>query len=389
MPFVALKLPLISIKLMNAVLLYLSIVFLFKALIQFTSFRKALLISLFWAFYYNLYYYLPFMYAEPFVVFLISFLLYVLLKAFKQNDFSLSKKHVLLSGFIIGIIVLTKVIFGYVILLMLAFSLLAWLFNRKSVNYKKAVIILLVALATVSPYLAYTYSLTGRAFYWATSGGNNMYWMSSYHEMEYGSWFPDPVLEADSASMKNSEHDNFVNTGVLNLKSGPSFTPGFEDSIKLHHQKDFEEINKYTGIERDDAYMRMAIRNIKAHPKKYIQNCISNIGRILFNTPNSYTNQQPGNLSRIPFNGVIVLLSLFCMVVTLLNWRRVSFLMKFILFFTFIYLGGSIFGSAESRMFTIIVPLLLVWIAYITGFTVKIKLRLDGEQAGTGNSSGT
>jgi hypothetical protein len=49
--------------------------------------------------------------------------------------------------------------------------------------------------------------------------------------------------------------------------------------------------------------------------------------------------------------------------------------MRFFAFFVLIYLGGSLFGSAETRMFTIIVPVLLFWIGYIfeKKFTVKLK----------------
>ena len=52
-PFVALHLPLITIRLLNAILLYLSIVLLFEVLIKFVSFKRALIFSLFWGCYYN------------------------------------------------------------------------------------------------------------------------------------------------------------------------------------------------------------------------------------------------------------------------------------------------------------------------------------------------
>jgi hypothetical protein len=160
----------------------------------------------------------------------------------------------------------------------------------------------------------------------------------------------------------------------LNIETRNNYIPGSEDSIKTHHEKDFEEIYKYTGVKRDDAYKKYVLANITSHPLKYIENCVSNIGRMFFNYPYSYTYQKPGTLLRLPFNGIIAVLMLFCIIPTLLNWRRLNFAIHFILFIVLFYLGGSIFGSAETRMFTVIVPMLLFWIAYILQNSVKVKL---------------
>jgi hypothetical protein len=43
--------------------------------------------------------------------------------------------------------------------------------------------------------------------------------------------------------------------------------------------------------------------------------------------------------------------------------------------FCFLYLGGSILGSAETRMFTMVVPILLLWVAYILGKTLKVNVK--------------
>src|SRR5689334_20771738 len=53
LPFVALSFPLVSMTILNAIFYYLSIVLLFKALRQIVSFNMALVVSLFWAFFYN------------------------------------------------------------------------------------------------------------------------------------------------------------------------------------------------------------------------------------------------------------------------------------------------------------------------------------------------
>jgi hypothetical protein len=71
--------------------------------------------------------------------------------------------------------------------------------------------------------------------------------------------------------------------------------------------------------------------------------------------------------------GVLVLLILFCIIPTLMNWKKIPFSVRFMLFFVLIYLGGSTLGSAEIRMFTLVVPIILLWIAFILVKTIKIK----------------
>jgi hypothetical protein len=45
-------------------------------------------------------------------------------------------------------------------------------------------------------------------------------------------------------------------------------------------------------LERDDAFKAQALRNIAAHPAKYLRNWLANVGRLLFSYPYSYTEQK-------------------------------------------------------------------------------------------------
>jgi 4-amino-4-deoxy-L-arabinose transferase-like glycosyltransferase len=370
LPFIVLHIPLICVSLMNAILTYLTVVFLFKALQQIVSFKTALIFSLFLACYYNSLEFMALMYSESLTLFLVALTVYLIIKTFNPEKPIKINKYIFLTGFFIGLLVLTKVIFGYVLLFMLIGTGLLWIINRKSINFRKCFFVLLIGLATTSPYLIYTYHITGRMFYWGTSGGNNLYWMSTPFPGEYGNWAPIPK-NSPYNSLDNA--DNIQGGGELNLKNRENFIPGGEDSLRIHHLKDFEEINKYQGAEKDDAYKIFVINNIKSHPYKYIENCISNIGRIFFNYPYSYTYQKPGTLLRLPLNGIIVVLILFCLIPTFINWRKLIFPIRMILFIVLLYFGGSIFGSAETRMFTAIVPMLLFWIAYIIQRSIKFN----------------
>ena len=202
--------------------------------------------------------------------------------------------------------------------------------------------------------MIYIYQLTGRVLYWSTTAGSTLYWASTPYKEEYGDW-------------------------KLELKQGPVHMgnyniPGVEDSLIAHHQKDYDEVYKYKGVEQDDAFKRIAFNNIKKHPLKYLQNCVYNAGRLVFHYPFSQALQRPKTLLILPVNGIIFTLMLFCLIPTLRNWRKLSYPIRFMLLFVFLYLGASTMVTAYVRMFTIIVPILMFWFAYIIDKTVKVNL---------------
>jgi len=371
---VASGLPLISIALLNAVFYYLSIVLIYKSLYLFTTSKNALLISLFWAFYYNLFENIPSILPETFAPFLISLFIYLLMKTYLSEK-RIAVKYIIFSGFVLGYLALTKIIFGYVLLFLLAGCVILWILNRSSANYSKAVTILLIALFTTTPYLIFTYHLTGKMIYWGSVGGNNMYWMSSPYEEEYGNWFPVPNEKNDTSSkllsaneFRRLEHKQIVSLRKDNI-------PGFDDYIRLNHADDFKIINKYVGVEQDEVYKQLAAKNIKSHPLKYLTNCLSNAGRIFFNYPYSYKLQKPATLLRFPLNGIILVLLVISLIPALINWKKILFPLRFLIFLFMIYLGGSLTGSAEIRMFTVTAPILIIWISFIIIKTFRITLK--------------
>jgi 4-amino-4-deoxy-L-arabinose transferase-like glycosyltransferase len=346
MPFVGAGLPLIYITLLNAVFQYLSIVLLFKAMLYFVDDRKAILFTLLWAFCYSSYQYLYVIYTEAFTIFLISLLIFSIVKAFNTH----LKTYLIFSGLILGYIALTKVIFGYVILLLLAGSILLWIRHRNVLNYRKSALIMIIAFTTTIPYLFYTYNLTGRLFYWGNSGGMSLYWMSTSIENEYGNW----------------------NNETFTANHIDSDAAGTTTRLKLNHQKEIDEVKKHKGVQKDDAYKKIAINNIITNPTKYLKNIISNISNMLFGFPNAYTYQRP--LLKIWYFSIFYTLILFSLLPTLINWRKLSFSIRFLFIFTFIYLGGSSLVSVSSRQFIIIVPVLLIWIVYIIDQSITFKI---------------
>jgi 4-amino-4-deoxy-L-arabinose transferase-like glycosyltransferase len=355
-PFVAIGLPLIYIALMNAFFYYLSIILLFKALKQTVGSNIALIFSCFWACYYVAFGTMNTIVPETFTFLLVSLLIFSLVKVFKADNSKEIRRFIFLAGFTIGFIILTKMIFGYVLLLMLSGYIVFWITDIKNINYRKGIYILLIAFVTVTPYLIYTYHLTGRIFYWG-SGSDSLYWMSTPYEGEYGDFKGELTLGT-------------VALGNYNI-------PGADDTLRAHHGKDFEEILQYNAIERDDAFKRIAINNIKSHPIKFVGNWICNLGRLVFHYPFSYAVQRPKILLVLPMNGIVFTLILFCLIPTFINWRKVSFPVQFMLLFCFIYLSLSSLVTAFVRMFTIVVPIMVFWFAYIIQNSLVIKMKFD------------
>jgi 4-amino-4-deoxy-L-arabinose transferase-like glycosyltransferase len=381
-PFVALHFPLITIKLMNALFYYFSIILLFKSLQRFVTFKIALIVSIVWALYPNTFEQLPYALPEVFASSLIPLLMFLLILAFNKDDSKKTYKYVILTGVTFGFLALTKPIFGYVLLFMIGGAILLWIVNKRNVNFKKSVTLLAIAFVITIPWLAYTYHMTGKMLYWSSYGGNNLYWMSSPYENEYGDWQPYPWPYHEKLQL-----------------------PGTLEIVKLQHEKDFQQIfeskeaqdlyvkngnihgNAYTGVIQDDTLKRIAFNNILSHPTKFIENIISNAGRMFFNYPNSYTIQKPSTLKRLPINGTILVFAVFCFVISLVNWKRILFPLRFLLFFSLLYFSGSLLGSAGPRMFTVIVPVLLFWIAYIFQRTVKIKVRFSEDRSASNNNN--
>ncbi|NVO20135.1 MAG: glycosyltransferase family 39 protein [Bacteroidetes bacterium] len=353
-PFVGMNFPLITLTLMNALFYYLSIVFLFKSLLFVVNDKFARFFSLFWALYYMGYQSIPFIHTETFTYLLVSLSIFTTLKAFDAEKGKQEWKYLVLSGLLIGYLALTKMIFGYVLFVLLLGYALIWLFRLKSVSSRKITLIISFSLITTLPYLFYTYHLTGRLYYWGM-GNDALYWMSSPYHDEYGDWKKDLEMNPDIASNYNIQ--------------------GSDSILKLHHQKDFELLKNLKGIERDDEFKRLAINNIKAYPLHYAENIVYNAGRLVFQYPFSHAVQRPKILLVFPINGILFTLILFCIFPTLFNWKKIPAPVRFLLLIVIIYLGGSLMVSTYARMFTIIVPVLLLWIAFILQHSISVHLK--------------
>ena len=234
-----------------------------------------------------------------------------------------SRTATVCAGLFLGWLALTKVLFGYVLLGGLLFYALAAVAGQRP-QLRRIAAIYFIGLLTTTPYLAYTFHLTGKVFYWSNCGGLSLYWMSTPYGEEWGDWFhPADVRQRPELS---------------------------------RHRPFFDSIADRTPLERDAALRRQAIENIKAHPAKFAQNVVANVSRMWFSFPYSYTSQKLTTLVYVLPDSL--LLSALLLAAVVLSVRRPAGVgdCHLVLMFMGLTLGGSALVSGYARMLDPIVP---------------------------------
>jgi hypothetical protein len=207
--------------------------------------------------------FLPLLYTEILCFFLVTAFAYHVL------EIGEGRRHVVLAGVSLGILALTKVIFGYVAVAFLLAALLLACRRGAVPRWRALAVSAALALGLCVPYLGYTYSLTGRHFYWSSVGTNSFYWLSSPYPEEVGDWY----------------HQGWVRRNPI---------------LRAHHLALFDET---TGVARDpnlsvvdqllnmstpeaaDVFGAVARRNVREHPLKFAKNWLYNVVRLFLDVP--------------------------------------------------------------------------------------------------------
>ena len=337
-PFVLLKLPFLFFRLFNSFLLYFSLILCFKSLSFFSSAKSATFFTIVLAFYYPIYFDTVFILTETFSWFLIILICFLLIKYFQEKD--ISWKFLILGAFFIAYLAMTKIIFGYVICAMIFISLCMFLSPFYKNAAKKTTVLFLISFIFCLPWLFYTYSITHKAFYWGNSGSQSLYTMSSPYENELGDW---DVL---SAEIKNPKRAVFM-----------------------------DSVDKLKPLEREAAFQKVAMENIKAHPKKYFQNWTANIGRLFFSMPFSNKGQSMRLYFTIIPNMFIVVNMILVLIVSTKHYKKFPVAIAVLFTFIIIYLFASSLVSTFRRMFYITIPFWILVISYFFNNIVIIKIR--------------
>jgi hypothetical protein len=331
-PFAALGIPWIWAKLLNSLFLIIAVTYFWRTLRAYVpargAYAAAILLGLYPPFLRELHVLLT----ETFVYFLVcGFLFYFSQLIAGSNR---SNRLMLLSSVFLGYLALTKVIFGYIIALLFIISALGYLLKRKRERGLTA-LVSTGALIVCLPYLIYTYTITGRIFYWSNAGGMSLYWMSTPYENEYGDWF--------------SSRDVAENP-----------------SLASHHGRFFSKLSTIKdGVTMDDRFKEAAVQNISAHPIKYFKNWLANVGRLLFSYPFSYTPQKLSTYFYLIPNSFLFCISMLLLYPYMAHWRTVPREAHFVFGLFLVSFAASSLLSAYDRQFSPLVPMLALWMAIV------------------------
>lgn len=339
-PFVLFKAPLLILKLLNAVFLYVSLIFSYKLFILYAPRKISFIFTILLGLYFLIYEQIPFILTECLTWLLITFSCYFFLSNYQQK--MLSWRMIFIAAISIAYLAMTKVIFGIVIEVMILVSLLTLLNTNIRETAKKSSLIFGFAFIFCLPWLIYTYSITHKTFYWGNSGSMSLYTMSSPYQDELGDWISAPVMS------ESKNHKNFM-----------------------------DSISTLGSLQKDEAYKVAAIQNIKHYPGKYLFNWVNNIGRLLFSFPQSKAPQAITNYYTIVPNMLVVFFILFSLIIYIINIKKIPQEIIFLFIFILIYLFGSSLVSAYRRMFYVTIPFWFFFILYAFNNFVTIQIRRD------------
>jgi 4-amino-4-deoxy-L-arabinose transferase-like glycosyltransferase len=349
-PFVAVGAPWLAAKVLNALLLLGGVLLFYQTLRIYVPARTAswgaLLVGLYPPFFRHLHQVLT----ETLAVFLVCAFAYLFCRVYRDDR--QRRWFVVGAAAALAWLALTKVVFGYVIVVMLLLCLLG--LPLRPALFKRAALVFGLAMVLCTPYLLYTWSVTGRAFYWGNSGGPGLYWLATPYEGELGDWQNWSRLPDSSRFRRN-------------------------------HRAFFASLDGMSEIERSDSLQRQAVRNIKAHPKKFLRNWTANVGRLFFSFPFTDRPQKLSTLFYALPN--TILLSLFGVSVYALvvGHRLVPVELNVLPLTGLVALGGISLVGAEARYFTPLVPLFALWIVTVLGCVMEIRMRRrHAEASGVG-----
>jgi hypothetical protein len=141
------------------------------------------------------------------------------------------------------------------------------------------------------------------------------------------------------------------------------------------HRAFFDRISNYSEADQDKAFKQQAIDNIAHHPEKYITNWLANIGRLLFSYPFSYTQQKLSTYFYLLPNMFLFVLLALSLYPGLLRRRLIPYELSALLFFAGISFGGASLLSAYDRQFRPLVPILMLWLAWVYCSLLTISIR--------------
>jgi hypothetical protein len=256
--------------------------------------------------------------------------------------------HLGLAGIYLGYLALTKVFFGYALEASLLVALGAWLgygrgYGRAAgaqaraaaSSARRGAVACALGLAVCGPWLAYTWSQTGKLHFWGNSGGLQAWYFSWPEKEYYGDWLNWQAI---------LEHPDFF----------------------LPHLDEVHTMLKYDAVTQDSLLKTWARRNCREHPGKCFTNWRANVNRMVFGYP--ITPYAGGGMELATGNrSFIYALPFFLLAaVGIPGWlgrRRLRPEAHACLSFALLSLAGTSLLSAIPRQVFPLLPLVLIWCA--------------------------
>ncbi|MFW7378549.1 MAG: hypothetical protein ACOH5I_07080 [Oligoflexus sp.] len=339
-PFQILEIPKSYALAANGIFYAFALKLLYKILLERCQIGHARLAIFFLTIYLPIIVHFKLLYTETMSFFLVSAWIYCFLQACRKQSFY----WWCMASICFALIALCKVLYGHVILSLILIACVALWISKAKKLWSRTLLHGLFALFLCSPYLIYTYKLTGKIFYWGSPGSSALYWMSSPYPEETGEWFHqghvygNPVLR---------DHHRSLYDRVTGLDQNPDLST-------------MEQVFNLSTPESSDIFSSEAIKHIKMHPLKYFKNWLANLGRLWVDWPYSFKNTLSTSNRYLVFNSVLIFL------VGMVVLRKMRGMLHFtpetkVLWATFaLAFFGSSLVSGMGRLMIPNIPLLIV-----------------------------
>jgi len=268
--------------------------------------------------------------------------------------------HLGLAGLHLGYLAMTKVFFGYAQEAALPLAIGVWALQHRfaPARYREvaraarhAAAVCALGIAVCAPWLAYTWSKTGKVHFWGNSGGLQVWYFSWPEKEYYGDWLNWQAI---------LEHPDY-------------FRP---------HLDELHAMLKLDPVAQDSLLKAWAWKNCRSHPGKCLTNWRANVNRMVFGYP--ITPYAGGGMELATGNrSFIYSLPFFLLAAAAVpGWlgrRRMLPEAHALLLFAVLCLGGTSMMSAIPRQVFPILPLILIWCALSLEQALRVELRRDPE----------
>jgi 4-amino-4-deoxy-L-arabinose transferase-like glycosyltransferase len=340
-PLLALKMPLLALRLLNSVFMALAVWLGYRAVLPYAGRGWALAVALVTALHPSLLRVAPYLMTESLAVCCAAGFAWAFTAALRGEKTSWFL--VLVAALAFGWLTMTRVFFGNVIMASVLLMMLLLPFWRSARSILcRALLVLGLAFVLCVPWLAYTKSKTGDTLCWSTNAGELLYWASSTSHGENGHWFSD--------------------VDAIN-----------KPELVANGHREFYQAHYYLPVkEREAALKKRAWENLRANPVGAFKNWLCNWGRLVLGWPRSFHAEELLMLVLVAANVPLVLSVCLALAVGCVKWRLIPAEVQLLALMFFIYMGGTSLLPGLPRYTLVVWP----WIGLVLATVLSRHLRV-------------